>query len=115
MSSAATPTTRLLPGARMEERRQASEPGTSDRPPASSAASRTNCRRLFMAGSPLDRFQKQVLEIVAEVGVRRERLHAGLDDGAVGIEDEGDEGVGPEPAVAPTHDEGLAAPVFHVA
>ena len=56
-----------------------------------------------------------MLEVETEVGERRDGFHRGAVDAAVGVEREGDVGVGEQGAVIPAGDEGVLLPVFHPA
>ena len=63
----------------------------------------------------VERLQQQVLEIEAEVCVGRHGAHLRLVDRSVGIEREGDVGVGAQLAILPAGDEGVVLPVLEVA
>src|SRR5262249_3694425 len=63
-------------------------------------------------GLPRSRFQQQILEVVAEVGVGRDGAHLCLIDRSVRIQREGDVGVGAELAIGPARDEGVVLPVL---
>lgn len=61
------------------------------------------------------RHERQVLEVEAEVGEGRDGPHHRVVDRAVGVEGEGDVGVGAQLAIAPADDEGVVLPVHQVA
>ena len=61
-----------------------------------------------------DRLEKQVLEVIAEVGVGRDRRHFGLVDRPARVQGERDERVGPELPVPPADDERVVLPVLAV-
>src|SRR5690606_26590898 len=80
-------------------------------PPAKAGGARTagRCSGLLL------RRQAQVLEVEAEVGPRRYRLHPRLHHLAVLVEREREERIRVEAPVAPSHDEGVVLPVLQVA
>src|SRR5437667_7961905 len=94
----------------IEHTAESKEPKTESRVPRAESREPKAESRL----SP-SRFQQQVLEVKAEVRVRRDRPHLRLIDRAVRVERKCDVGVGPQLAVLPAGDEGVVLPRFELA